>query len=86
MNLITSMLSEDELVVYYSNVGVNVIDLKEQDLREMYRFIGDMDALAIRYSDRFHLIVYDYCNNSRFTRAAEKHEAYERREYERRPH
>ncbi|MBQ8639798.1 MAG: GntR family transcriptional regulator [Lachnospiraceae bacterium] len=43
-------LSEDELVVYYSNVGVKVIELSKEDLCEMYRFIGDMDALAIRYA------------------------------------
>ena len=26
----------------------------------------------IEYSDRFHLLFYDYCNNSRLTHAAEK--------------
>lgn len=46
-------LAEEELVVSYSNIGVNVIDLKERDLRELYRFIGDMDALAIRYASEY---------------------------------
>ena len=105
-------LSEEELVVYYSNVGVRVIEPQKEDLRELYQFIGDLDALAITYasaskrpkeliaqlrdnisqtaldglehadnerirlwmeqSDRFHLIFYDYCDNMRLTRAAER--------------
>lgn len=106
-------LTEDGLVRYYSNIGVNVIELTEQDLTELYQFMGDLDRLAIlysaaspnrdrilselseairqttvieekgilqpedvadwiTYSDRFHLIFYDYCRNSRLTHAAEK--------------
>lgn len=106
-------LTEEGLVNYYSNVGVTVISLSEKDIRELYQFIGDMDALAIQYasahpdqsalleelsyiakrtatlhdkdklseeerqewtslSDRFHLVFYDYCDNSRLARAAEK--------------
>lgn len=45
-------LAEDELVVYDSNIGVKVISLGEQDLRELYGFMGDLDALAIRYAAR----------------------------------
>ena len=45
-------LAEDELVVYDSNVGVEVVSLGEQDLRELYGFLGDLDALAIRYAAR----------------------------------
>ncbi len=106
-------LAEDELAIYYSNVGVTVISLTEEDLRELYGFMGDLDALAIRYasrgpgreelclrlaenvaftgsmieradpteeevsrwiesSDRFHLLFYQYCGNSRLVRAAQK--------------
>lgn len=106
-------LTEDGLVNYYSNVGVSVISLDEQDLTELYQFMGDLDRLAIlysasypdhdviyreldtviehtsiieekeilspedipqwiEYSDRFHLLFYDYCSNSRLTHAAEK--------------
>jgi len=106
-------LTEEGLVRYYSNIGVNVIELTEQDLTELYQFMGDLDRLAIlysaaapnrdrilaelseavtqttvieekgklqpedisdwiTYSDRFHLIFYDYCSNSRLTHAAEK--------------
>ena len=102
-------LTEDGLVNYYSNIGVNVIQLTQSDLTELYQFMGDLDSLAIRYcasydhqdqvhaalkmvldqtavqpasaedvsrwihfSDQFHLIFYDYCQNSRLTRAAEK--------------
>lgn len=106
-------LTEDGLVRYYSNIGVNVIELTRHDLTELYQFMGDLDRLAIlysaafpdrerilaelseavtrtavieekgnlqpeniadwiTYSDRFHLIFYDYCNNSRLALAAEK--------------
>ena len=109
-------LTVDGLVKYYSNIGVNVIELSRQDLTELYQFMGDLDRLAILYSgnsprreeickilednithtleleekaqhaslsqeetdkwigysDHFHLIFYDYCENSRLTLAAEK--------------
>lgn len=106
-------LTEEGLVNYYSNIGVNVISFNEQDLTELYQFMGDLDRLAIlysanyhdqdvirkeldfvisqtkiieeksallpedipqwiAYSDRFHLLFYDYCCNSRLTHAAEK--------------
>lgn len=45
-------LAEDELVIYDSNIGVKVISLDAQDLRELYGFMGDLDALAIRYAAR----------------------------------
>lgn len=106
-------LAEEGLVHYYSNIGVKVISLDENDLTELYQFMGDLDSLSIRYafdspnrdalireltellekttmleslesltpeqtrewitcSDRFHLIFYDYCNNSRLKAAASK--------------
>ncbi|MCD8347929.1 MAG: GntR family transcriptional regulator [Lachnospiraceae bacterium] len=103
-------LTDDGLVRYYSNIGVNVIELSREDLKELYQFMGDLDRLAILYSaahpdqaaicqeleeavtytseldsameantqnwiyysDRFHLIFYDYCGNSRLKMAAEK--------------
>lgn len=43
-------LSEEQLVSYYSNVGVNVVELSADDLREIYEFMGDLDALAISYA------------------------------------
>ena len=43
-------LSEEQLVSYYSNVGVNVVELTHEDLREIYEFMGDLDALAISYA------------------------------------
>lgn len=106
-------LTEDGLVKYYSNIGVNVIELTEKDIIELYQFMGDLDSLAILYSsksenmteilkelqavisvtdkldpislssqkdidrwiecsDRFHLIFYDYCDNSRLKLSAQK--------------
>ena len=43
-------LSQDGLVNYYSNIGVNVISLSENDLKELYQFMGDLDRLAILYT------------------------------------
>ena len=43
-------LTQDQLVSYYSNIGVNVISFSPEDLREIYSFMGDLDGLAIRYS------------------------------------
>ncbi len=43
-------LTEDGLVNYYSNVGVNVISFTERDIIELYQFMGDLDRLAILYS------------------------------------
>lgn len=95
-------LTQDGLVNYISNIGVSVISLNEQELTELFQFMGDLDALAITYaakhpdqeklraeldsvitaasiqndawienSDRFHLLFYDYCQNSKLKLAAE---------------
>ena len=104
-------LTEDCLATYYSNVGIKVVELDENDIREICQLIGDLDCLAIQYalssndddtlqrlhedlseniseasrclaefdlknwidySDRFHLIFYDYCQNRRLRSAAHK--------------
>lgn len=101
-------LVQDNLVNYYSNVGIEVIRLTARDLQELYQFMGALDALAIEYSaafpdqaklldaleqnriqarqalaegshsrwvkasDHFHLIFYDYCQNSRLTESASR--------------
>ena len=38
-------LTQDQLVSYYSNVGVRVINFTADDLREIYTFMGDLDGL-----------------------------------------
>ena len=43
-------LTEEGLVRYYSNIGVNVISFTTDDFREIYSFMGDLDGLAIRYA------------------------------------
>ena len=43
-------LTQDQLVSYYSNVGVREISFTADDLREIYTFMGDLDGLAIRYA------------------------------------
>ncbi|CCX58015.1 putative uncharacterized protein [Blautia hydrogenotrophica CAG:147] len=46
-------LEKDGLLQYYSNIGVNVIDLNAKDLKELFTFMGDLDALAIRYASGY---------------------------------
>ena len=98
-------LSEEGLMFYYSNIGVRVLEFTPQDLREIFQFMGDLDALAVRYaaehekqeelikclrknlelceketdtqkllqlSDEFHLLFYEYCDNSRLKNSAER--------------
>lgn len=43
-------LTEEQLISYYSNVGVSVVSLSEQDIREIYQFMADLDGLAVRYA------------------------------------
>lgn len=46
-------LVQDQLITYYSNVGVRVIDPSPEDIRQIYTFMGDLDALAIRYASEY---------------------------------
>ncbi|GAU79780.1 GntR family transcriptional regulator [Fusibacter sp. 3D3] len=43
-------LAEDNLITYYSNVGVTVVTLNDQDIREIFEFNGDLDCLALQYA------------------------------------
>lgn len=43
-------LVEDNLITYYSNVGVTVTTLDEQDIREIFQFNGDLDVIALEYA------------------------------------
>lgn len=42
-------LAENGLVTYYSNCGVTVTEFTEYDIREIFQFIGELDALAIQF-------------------------------------
>ena len=42
-------LAENGLVTYYSNCGVTVTEFTEEDIRQIYRFIGELDAMAIQF-------------------------------------
>lgn len=42
-------LAENGLVTYYSNCGVTVTEFTEADIREIFQFIGELDALAIQF-------------------------------------
>ena len=76
-------LAEEQLASYYSNIGlaVNYASLcpdQKPILRELAGNLAGMDACALSspdwqdYSDRFHLIFYDYCQNSRLVHSAER--------------
>ena len=101
-------LTQDNLVNYYSNIGVKVVEFDDNDLHELYEFIRELDTLAVKFcmkledkselikclkdnldknlyylnnnnpeegsalSDEFHLIFYNYCNNSRIVDAYKK--------------
>lgn len=43
-------LVEDELVDYYSNVGITVISLTRKDVEEVFKLSYDFDKLAIKYA------------------------------------
>lgn len=43
-------LTEEGLMEYYSNIGVNVVSLNREDLKELYEFMADLDSLAIRHA------------------------------------
>lgn len=43
-------LAQEKLVTYHPNVGASVIELTDDDIRELYEFVGDIDSLAIRYA------------------------------------
>lgn len=45
-------LSEIGLVSYYSNRGVTVIDFTEQDITEIYMMASELDAIAVKFSNR----------------------------------
>ena len=45
-------LVEDSLVTHYSNVGITVVSLDENDVREIFELNGDLDCLALSYSMR----------------------------------
>ncbi len=42
-------LAENGLVSYYSNVGVKVVEFTEADIRELYQFAAELDAMAIQF-------------------------------------
>lgn len=42
-------LSENGLVSYYSNVGVKVVEFTEDEIRELYQFAAELDAMAIQF-------------------------------------
>lgn len=44
-----SRLTECGLVEYYSNCGVSVVDFTDADIQDIFRFAGELDALAILY-------------------------------------
>lgn len=42
-------LAENGLVTYYSNRGVTVTTFTDDDIKEIFQFVGELDALAIMF-------------------------------------
>lgn len=42
-------LAENGLVTYYSNCGVTVTEFTPNDIRELYQFASELDAMAIQF-------------------------------------
>ena len=42
-------LSENGPVDYYSNVGVKVVEFTQDDIRELYQFMAELDSMAILF-------------------------------------
>lgn len=45
-------LTEDDLVTYYSNIGVTVVSLGENDIREIFELSGELERAAMSCSLR----------------------------------
>lgn len=43
-------LVEDDLMVYYSNIGIKVNEMGAEDIKEIFTFTSDLDAIALKYS------------------------------------
>ena len=41
-------LSANGLVTYYSNCGVKVSEFSDSEIREIFQFMGELDALSIQ--------------------------------------
>ena len=50
-------LSENGLVTYYSNCGVTVTEFTDSDIRQIFQFIGELDALAVRFLQKTRLLM-----------------------------
>ncbi len=42
-------LSENGLVTYYSNCGVTVTEYTEEEIRQLYQFAAELDAMAVTF-------------------------------------
>lgn len=42
-------LSEEGLINYYSNCGVNVVSFTSRDIKELFQFISKLDAVAVEF-------------------------------------
>jgi len=43
-------LSQDDLVSYYSNIGVRVIEFKKEDIAQIYDFSRELDCMAVTFA------------------------------------
>lgn len=43
-------LSQDDLVIYYSNIGVRVVELERTDIAQIYDFSRELDCMAVKFA------------------------------------
>lgn len=43
-------LTQDDLVSYYSNIGVRVIEFSKNDIAQIYDFYKELDCIAVKFS------------------------------------
>lgn len=43
-------LSQDDLVSYYSNIGVRVVEFKKNDIAQIYDFSRELDCMAVKFA------------------------------------
>lgn len=43
-------LSQDDLVTYYSNIGVRVIEFDRSDIAQIYDFYKELDCIAVKFA------------------------------------
>lgn len=66
-------LSQDDLVSYYSNIGVRVVEFQKSDIAQIYDFSRELDCMALKFafeSPAFEKICDELCRVLRLSTEA----------------